>query len=298
METTVSHLFRRPHPALDGRSFGEALYDALDARGLLATGNVLELGGGAGFVAAAMSARAAARGRPLRHTFLDLSRPLLALQRQALPGASALRADAHRLPLRAGSLRGLFLANEVIADLSAAPASSPHGRALAERYGLTPAPGELLNVGALGLVEELARVLAPGGAACLTEFGGDFAAAPVRLYGAFGAGDHVEHSIHFGQLEAAARALGLTAERVLLAELLGVRRDVRVASYQDVMRLRRLVPRLPVLAHPRAQLEARHPVLTRLFRFDFPEVGSPRFPDPLARQGFCQVFHALFLLRR
>jgi hypothetical protein len=59
-----------------------------------------------------------------------------------------------------------------------------------------------------------------------------------------------------------------------------------------------LVPRLPVLAFTQDELKARHPLLTRVFRFDFPAVGSPRFPDPLAGGGFCQLFHALLLTRR
>src|SRR5207244_1820532 len=57
---------------------------------------------------------------------------------------SGLRADAVSLPLRASSVDGLLLANEILADL---PVTS--GR----------------NTGALELLGEIARVLAPGGAA-------------------------------------------------------------------------------------------------------------------------------------
>ncbi len=294
VETTVSHLFRRPHVALAGRSFGGALHDALSSRGLIREPEVVELGAGVGFVAAAMVARAKDAGRPLRYGFVDLSQRLLAVQRRQVPDAFAACASALQLPLRTGCVRGLFLANEVIADLPVAPAAACG--ALAQRLSLSFAPGELVNSGALLFLEEVARVLGPGGAACLTEFGGDFAPSPVRLHGRFGAGDHVEHSIHFGHLEQAAHALGLRAERLLLADLLGVDRKVRVTSYADVMRLRRLVPRLPVLAFTREELEQRHPVLTRIFRFDLPEIGSPRFPDPQADGGFCQLFHALLLI--
>lgn len=293
VETTISHLFRRPHPALQGRTFGAALHDALKARGLLERREVWELGAGAGFVAAAM--HRAAGG--LQYRFIDLSPRLLALQREHLPGALALQANAERLPLRDGALRGLFLANEVIADLRVLPASDPGAAELARRFQLSPGEGELLNVGALRFVEELARVLGPGGSACLTEFGGDFRPSAVLLEGGLGRGRHVEHSIHFGHLERAATALGLSCERLLLADLLGVDRSVRVASYLDVMRLRRLVPNLPVLAWPKAELEKRHPLLTRFFRFELPEVGSPSFPDPQARGGFCQLFQALLLRR-
>lgn len=295
VEATISHLFRRPHPALGGRSYGEALFDALRARGLLERGEVIELGGGAGFVALAMQGAARREGLRLTHTFIDLSFTLARLQARQVPGAPALVASAERLPLADGGALGLFLANEVIADLRVAPAHTEEGRAAAQRFGLDAAKDELLNVGAFALVEELARVLAPGASACLTEFGGDFPAAPVRLEGPFGRGRHVEHSIHFGHLETVARRLGLEAQRVLLADLLGFDRRARVASYPDAIRFRRLVPSLPVLAHPKEELEARHPWLTRLFHFEFPEIGSPRFPDPSARGGLCQLFHALLL---
>ncbi|MGQ0506422.1 MAG: class I SAM-dependent methyltransferase [Myxococcaceae bacterium] len=290
VETTVSHLFRRSHPALANRSYGEALYDGLAKRGLLTT-EFTELGGGTGFVAKAISSKVR------RYTFVDLSRPLLRLQRERVPAARAVCASAERLPFAARSMQGLFLANEVIADLRVAPTQSSEAIKLVTRFELDATDSKLLNVGAIHLVQELARVLAPGAAACLTEFGGDFAPAPVRLYGPLGKGDHVEHSIHWGQLETVAKALGLQTERVPLADLLEVDRRMRVASYVDVLRLRHLVPRVPILAFPKEELEARHPLLTRFFRFEFPEIGSPRFPDPQASGGFCQLFHALLLRR-
>lgn len=295
VETTVSHLFRRPHPALGGRSYGEALYAALRRRGLLERPEVFELGGGAGFVAEAMVEAARSEGRPLRYRFLELSPRLLAAQRERVPEALAIAAAAERLPLTRGAVRGLFLANEVLADLRVLRVEEPEAKELSARYGLERSGVSRLSAGAIRLVEELARVLAPGAAACLTEFGGDFDPSPVTLSGPMGAGRHVEHSIHFGQLEAAARARGLDAERVILADLLEIDRSMRVASYPDVLRLRRLVPSLPVLAHPKEELERRHPFLTRFFRFDFPPIGSAAFPDPKARAGFCQLFHALLL---
>jgi hypothetical protein len=37
-ETTLSHLFRKPHPAIGGRTYGEAVVDALAARGAPSAG--------------------------------------------------------------------------------------------------------------------------------------------------------------------------------------------------------------------------------------------------------------------
>src|SRR5690606_24524699 len=51
-ETTLSHLLRQPHPALRGRSYGQAMVDALLERGHLpAAGRVraIEVGAGLGF---------------------------------------------------------------------------------------------------------------------------------------------------------------------------------------------------------------------------------------------------------
>jgi hypothetical protein len=259
---------------------------------------VIELGGGLGFVAAAMMNAAAKAQSPLHYTFLELSPVLARAQRAEASMASSVRGHAEALPFADRSVRGLFLANEVIADLRVCPVDSKEGRAWLERFSLPGASGPLLNAGALAFVVELARVLAPGSAAMLTEFGGSFPAAPVRLEGSFGRGRHVEHSIQFEHLEAAAAQLGLETERMLLAELLGVNRELRVASYPDIVRLRRFVPSLPVLAWPKEELEKRHPLLTRFFRFDFPTIGSPAFPDPTSQGGFCQLFHTLTLRQK
>src|SRR4051812_40983992 len=237
VETTMSHLLRRPHPALGGRSYGGALFHALRERGYLEGGAVLEVGAGAGFVTAAFARES---GDSLRYTFADLSRPLLSIQRQQVPGASAIRADAERLPLRDASFRGLVLANEVIADLETTRD---------ER-------GALVNSGALRFAAELHRVLAPGGTACLTEFGGDFRPRGVWLSGAMGRGGHLEHSIPCGELEPSCRGLGFDVEPLKVADLTGLARSVRVTSYHDPPRLRRLVRNLPIYAFPKAELEA------------------------------------------
>ncbi|HVE82216.1 MAG TPA: class I SAM-dependent methyltransferase, partial [Myxococcales bacterium] len=251
-------------------------YHALRDRGLLSASAVMEVGAGAGFISAAFQRES---GGALRYTFVDLSSPLLAVQRRQLQGAAAVRADAERLPFRDASFPGLVLANEVIADLETTRDAS----------------GALVNAGAARFAAELWRVLAPGGSACLTEFGGDFRPRGVWLSGALGRGGHLEHSIHFGELQSACLALGFQVERLKVAELLGLDGSVRVASYHDLLRLRRLVRDLPIYAFPKEELEARHPVLTRLFRFELPPIGSPAFPHPGTQGGFAQLFEALLL---
>ena len=293
VETTISHLFRAPHVALAGRSYGHALFDALRARDMLPDGQVTELGGGMGYVAQAMIAASGAP--PLRWRFVDLSPRLLEAQRALVPGAEAIQAHAEELPFGDAALSGLFLANEVIADLRVEPTRSDEAASRVDRYRLDVAPGGNVNVGALRLLEELARALAPGATACLTEFGGDFAIGGVDLGIAHKKARHTEYSIRFDHLARAAQVLGFTVERVPLADLLGIDRGCQVTSYPDLVRLRRFNPRLPVLAHTRESIEAKHPWLTRFFEFEFPEIGSPRFPNATPHGGFSQLFHALLL---
>ena len=284
VECTVSHLLRLPHPALGGRRYGEALLQGLSARGLAPnrTG-VLEIGGGAGHLAEAAWRGEAGAFTQARWTSLDLSPALArAQQRRVLEASqprgphrrwSGLRADALELPLRSGSLDGLVLANEVIADL---PVEA--GR----------------NTGAIALVRELARVLRPGGAAVLTEFGGDFAPGPVQLLASGGDGEHVEWSIDFRQLRAAASEEGLAVEELPLHELLSADLTVRCASYTDLWRLRR-VATCEVFAAPEAEVRKRFPWLSRLLLLELPALGSPRWPDATAPAGFAQLFRALLL---
>jgi SAM-dependent methyltransferase len=289
VECTISHLLRFPHPALRGLRYGEALLREIASRGIApGADGVLEIGGGAGHIAEAAWRGDAGPYTGTRWVSLDLSPALLRTQRRRLlaVGAdattaprgphgrwSAVHADAVALPIRSGSFRGLILANEVIADL--------------------PVAGGV-NVGAAQLVREVARVLAPGGAAVLTEFGGDFAPAPVQLTAGRSAGEHTEWSIDFRHLRAVAADCGLEANEMPLHELLGADLSVRCASYTDLWRLRRFV-RCEVFAAPAEEVRRRYPWLSRLLALDLPELGSPRWPDAGASGGFAQLFRALVL---
>jgi hypothetical protein len=151
-----------------------------------------------------------------------------------------------------------------------------------------------VNTGAIALVRECARVLAPGGAAVLTEFGGDFDPGPVRLLAALGQGEHVEWSIDFRQLRTAAAEAGFRVEELPLHELIGADLSVRCASYTDLWRLRRLTS-CEVFAAPAEQVRSRFPWLSRLLALELPPLGSPRWPDATAPAGFAQLFRALIL---
>jgi len=286
VECTVSHLLRWPHPALAGLRFGEALLQGAAQRGLSpGRHGVLEIGGGAGHVAEASWRGAAGAFTGCAWTSLDLSPSLIAAQGRRLLAQGprgphqrwrGLRADASQLPLATRSFDGLILANEVIADLRV-----ERGK----------------NLGALELVRELARVLASGAGALLTEFGGDFPPAPVLMTKGLGAGEHTEWSIDFRDLRSEARSLGLEVVELPLHELISADLSVRCASYTDLWRLRRFTS-CEVFAAPEVQVRARYPWLSRLLALELPELGSPRWPDSGARAGFAQLFRALLLKQR
>jgi SAM-dependent methyltransferase len=254
-ETTLSHMFREPHEALSGKTYGEAFAHALLERALLPRGgaaNVVEVGGGVGFFALRFLRAVEEEDRDLyaglRYAIVDLSQVLQDSQRMLTFGlerkARFVRANASRgLPLRDGSV-DLLLSNEVIADLETvrlrradvaagrAPARAhPSVReavALARRHDLPldDAPEVFwLNLGALRLLEELPRVLRPGGAAVLVEFGGE-SRYPVESTHL----SHGEFSIHFGHLAHVAARIGLSCELLPVMDLIGLKGDVRVLA--------------------------------------------------------------------
>jgi SAM-dependent methyltransferase len=245
-ETTLSHLLRVPHPALGGRTYGAALVDALAARGTTRSPlRVLEIGGGLGWVAAAVIGALGDRGVAVDYTIVELSPALAAAQRRRLAGLPVTWHDGDVL---AAALPDAgfdwIVANEMVGDLPAVQLSRADvgldvdgsgevdpakvaalGRAgelvaeLEVRLDDAPEPFYLLT-GALELMIRIERWLAPGGTAIVTEFGelGMWPKLSTHL-------DHPELSIHFGHLAGAARALGLDATFEFVIDLLAVERD-------------------------------------------------------------------------
>ena len=246
-ETTVAHAFARPHPALAGRPYGAALHQALEARGWLPDdGPVLEIGPGTGELCEAFLQRAGERGLPRGEVLrLDASPELLATQERRLPGTRGILGSATAIPLPAGSV-ALVLCNEVIADLAAVPCDArdpapgpeaAEGQARIHRYGLAvlPADGDTpsYNLGAWRLLEELHRVLRPGGTAFVSEFG-DLDELPTETRHL----DHPEVSIHFGHLLQVAQGLGFEARCLPLVELLELDTTARWLSRHSYEGLR------------------------------------------------------------
>ncbi|MDP6943471.1 MAG: hypothetical protein QF464_04920, partial [Myxococcota bacterium] len=248
-ETTLSHLFRTAHPALAGRTYGQAIIEGLAGRGELPDGDlkVLEIGGGLGFFARAVVETLQAMGRAVTYDILELSPALAAAQRERCHGLPVTVHPGNVLQVDwPAASYDLILSNEMVGDLPSARmthaqagldrddlegetyqaflAERGPGGAIAAKYtlGLGDAPDPFyLNVGALQLVEKIGQALAPGGTAFISEFG-DMSRWPILSTHL----DHPELSIHFGHLTAVARAQGLEDDYVFVMDLIDMDRDV------------------------------------------------------------------------
>jgi SAM-dependent methyltransferase len=241
-ETTLSHLLRTPHPALGGRTYGQALIDALDRRGVFASGSVrvLEIGAGLGYVARDAIARLRATGHTVDYTIVELSPALVAAQQKLVgAGATWVTGDALAAKLPDAAF-DLVVCNEMVGDLPAKQLAradvgfAADGSGTVDRERLraySPVAADLgialddapdpfyLQTGAFELVARIARWLAPGGTAVVTEFG-DTNAWP-RLSTQL---DHPELSTHFGQLHQIARGAGLEGSVEFVIDLLDLDR--------------------------------------------------------------------------
>ncbi|MCO4747969.1 MAG: class I SAM-dependent methyltransferase [Proteobacteria bacterium] len=218
-ETTFAHAFATPHPALDNLAYGAALGTALRDR--LPDGPILEIGPGTGQLCEAFRSVIP----DTDYTRLDLSPELLATQAARCPGTRSLQGSATAIPLDDASI-AVVLSNEVIADLRASPT--------AEGWAVTAEPGQaLFNTGAFAMMEEVARVLRPGGLAFISEFGGpdELPVETTHL-------DHPEVSIHFGQVAAVAASAGLQVELLPLDAVLPVDRSAHWLSRPSYEALR------------------------------------------------------------
>jgi SAM-dependent methyltransferase len=245
LETTLSHLFSDPHPALADRTYAQTFAGVARDRGWVAPdrAQVVEVGGGTGRFAAGMveSLRDLAG---LHYKVVELAPALQAAQQERLAPFGALaesvRGHAEDLQLPESSV-DFLISNEMIADLRMGfvtrdslqkgrpdDETDPEALALIQQYGLdtqqAPEPVPV-QVGATRLVERLAKVLKPGGTAVLTEFGGEkqFPIESTQL-------EHAEWSVHFGHLRKVAGVLGLQATLEPLPEFLKLRGDVWVLA--------------------------------------------------------------------
>jgi hypothetical protein len=239
-ETTLSHLLRIPHPVLAGRTYGQALADVVHAEMADGPLRILEIGGGLGYVARDVIARLEAAGREVSYTIIELSPALAKAQQARVPGATWVMGDV--LQVAVDGPFDVILSNEMAGDLPARQLTRADLGLAAEGGSvdqaklraisataadlgvvLDDAPEPLyLQTGAIDMVARIAKWLAPGGIAIVTEFG-DVAAWP-KLSTQL---DHPELSTHFGHLLQAARGAGLSGRIDFVIDLLDFDRTLQ-----------------------------------------------------------------------
>ncbi len=249
-ETTLSHMFRNPHTALRGKTYGGRFAEQLVGQGLLRENcQMVEVGGGVGWFSRRFI-EGLRESYPeleagLSYRILELAPALAASQRvvagEATGGkVSTVEGDALAMPFDDDSL-DLLISNEMIGDLPTARVlckdgvfvgpdgseDSPGPRAIKDFDLKCKDAGEdfWLNTGAYDFLREIRRVVKPGGAAVLTEFGEKWA-YPIPSTHL----DHREFSIHFGHMVAAAEKLGFSASVVNIMRFLQFDKELHVLS--------------------------------------------------------------------
>jgi SAM-dependent MidA family methyltransferase len=252
-ETTLSHLLRENHDALEGKRYGDALVDGLRTRGLLSEGKVtiLEIGGGLGYVAQAICETLQSLGKEVDYQILELCPALATAQRERTEGLPVTIHEGNALEIDwPAHDYDFILANEMIGDLPAQELTQEmvgwHEGVIDEEKLEANMPqlgvaGELikkytlkiadcpetfyLNVGAFQLLERVADHLAPEGFAVLTEFG------EINRYPILSTHlDHPELSIHFGQMAHVAKSLGLEVDVAYVMDVIGLNTDFKALS--------------------------------------------------------------------
>ncbi len=245
VEMTVSHLYREPHPALQGKSYGARFAEALIEGGALREGmRILEVGCGTGIFGReflrAVKERSPGIYRGLKYTFFDLS-PVLArsqkeMNREHEEIVSFRAGDAYTHPFEEEAY-DCIIANEMIADLPVVKMNRDNpsngeaeieGWDWCQKLGLdvSDAPPEfVLNLGALKFIQRLSAALVPGGQAFIVEYGSPWSYPAAQIVT-----DHTEYSIHFGHLLTASERFGLEGTLAGLHGFLGFVGETRVLA--------------------------------------------------------------------
>lgn len=249
-EKTLSYMFRKPHPAFGGVSYGERLFNRVFSKGFIPSGriSILDVGAGAGIhtrdFLSQMENKLLKGDFSAKYVSLDLAPGLLKSQRQYNVTSKRkhffVQADAIRLPF-SREMFDLIIVNEVIADFPVTKViKAQSGRCgHIKRYGLNvndAPPKFLINSGAMDFLEGIRRVLKPGGKAVIIEYG-DECAYPVATV----LGGHLEYSIHFGHLITAAKKIGFRVEYEDMFNFFKFKPSVWVITGNSLVLLQRLM---------------------------------------------------------
>src|SRR5262249_24384322 len=135
---------------------------------------VLEIGAGLGYVGKDAIAQLRAAGRDVDYTIVELSPALADAQRERI-GAAATWVMGDALEVALDRTFDLVISNEMVGDLPAKHMKDTGLPGIADDVAgvvLDDAPEEFyLQTGAFALIRRIARWLAPGGTAVVTELG-------------------------------------------------------------------------------------------------------------------------------
>lgn len=273
VETTISHMFRAPTEALQGKTYAESFGQwLLNAGWLTPEMKIIEFGCGLGYFAAGFL-DTLSRERPdlyatVSLTLFDLSPQLAEAQKancaRHLDKITFLHGNMETYDFGAKRY-DLAISNEVIADLSVEafePGETTTAAELAKHYDLELAQVQLggqrrsvLNTGAIRFIETLGACLTSRGRAIITEYGTlDGIPKGVKFR------NHYEYTVQFSHLSAAARKIGFHAGLENLGELLGFDPHSEVLDARSYSALNDGIapllglPPLPKLAYSRSRL--------------------------------------------
>lgn len=249
IETTVSHIYKDPHPLLANRNYGGAFARRLIAKGLIKTGmRVLEVGPGTGILGSSFLDEIKKFSpriyKNIKYTFFDLSGRLIAAQKKSAYRHNRLtrfiRADIENYDFK-GEQFDLVISNEMIADLTVVKLkkadfdnssflNNEKKRAVflirKFKIDISDAREEFLfNLGPVEFLLSIESILKPAGMAYIIEYGSKYLyPRAVNLRG------HSEYSIHFGHLNKIAEGLKMSPQIINLADFLPFNKKIEVVS--------------------------------------------------------------------
>jgi ubiquinone/menaquinone biosynthesis C-methylase UbiE len=305
-EVTISHIYRQPHIALGGLSYGAKLYHKINSiKKITKATRILEIGGGLGYLARSFVNEYRKNNnskKDLEYICCDLAFKFIESQRDLNINTNMkyCQGNAERMPFKNNNI-DLIIANENIADFT--PIRLSRNMVLNYLDGKInlntiendlirrslewirfasidvrdATPDFIFNIGAVEFINEIKRVLKKEGLAFITEYG------KMRDYPiASNQGGHAEYSIQFRHLIKIIKALGMDVQVTKLLDFLEFKKDAEVinpfALHFICYLLKQRDIKLPFLAYTRGMLKQKIPrLIKRINNLPFFRIADRRY---------------------